>query len=157
MRQPFDVLEAFHQVVYGYRPGVPELAAKLGISPGVLYNKANTNDPVHHKPTLGESVAVQIITGDTRIVQAMAAVLGGVFVPLHQDVDVCDDELLDIVAKWMSEQGRFFAEMKLALADGEVDKKEHAALRESAQFVVAAVFELWERLGQMQRRAPCAA
>lgn len=151
MRQPFDVLEAFHQVVHAYPEGVPALAAKLGIVPGVLYGKANVNDAAHHRPTLGEAVSVQVITGDTRIVQAMAAILGGVFVPLHADFTVSDEQLLDIVAKWMREQGRFFDEMKTALADGQVDRREHAALRESAQLVVSAVFELWERLGQIQR------
>jgi hypothetical protein len=149
--QQFDVYKAFHDTVFAYPGGVDLLAAKMGKAAGVLYNKANLNDSSHNKPTLCEGVQVQVLTGDSRIVQAMAAVLGGVFVPVQQLLLVSDRELLEIISEWMAEQGRFFTEMNLALADGQVDKVEHAKLRCRAQSILAAVLELVARLEQMRK------
>lgn len=147
----FDIHQAFHDTVFGYAGGVELLAAQLGMVPGTLYNKANVHDTSHHKPTLAEGVQIQAVTGDDRIVRTMAAVLGGVFLPLKHLQTISDRELLEIISNWMAEQGRFFSEMQLALADGQVDPIEGAKLRGRAQFVLAAVLELVARLEQMRK------
>ena len=75
-----DVHEAFRRTCYAY--GIEELATLMGMSQGVLYNKANLQDHNHHKPTLQDAVLAQVVTDDKQITQAMAHLMGGVFIDL---------------------------------------------------------------------------
>lgn len=146
--KPTDVHEAFRAIVHDY--DVQKMAAKLGMPAGTLYNKANLNESSVHKPTLGDSVLVQVIAGDTRVVQAMAYTLGGVFVKLPAPGEVvCDAALLDMVADISIMNGRFHGELKDALADGEISGDEHEKIRQRACDYVSAILATVSRVNSL--------
>lgn len=141
-----NVLEAFHDTVHQHEHGVPDLAAAIGMVPGTLYNKANVNDD-RHPPTLADAILVMGRTGNPAIAQAISHAAGGVYVPLPAVGRLTDSaQLFEIVSRWMSEQGHFFAEFQSAIADGHVSEREHAAVERRARKVVAGCLELVQRL-----------
>lgn len=144
-----DVQEAFRATCFA--ADVPSLAAMMGTSPGVLYNKANTSDSAHHKPTLADAVLVQLLTGDKRVTHAMARLMGGVFVELPRVHGFADQALLDLVAGWMKEQGELFAAFQAAYADGALDARDMKKLQREAYDVLQAVLCFVQRLEGIAR------
>lgn len=139
-----DVHEAFRAVVHDY--DVTKMAAKLGQPAGTVYNKANLNESSAHKPTLADAVLVQVIAGDTRLVQAMAYTLGGVFVKLPKLAIISDVALLEMVAEISIQNGRFHGELKEAIADGKFSADEHQAIKERALTYIASILEAVGRI-----------
>lgn len=148
-----NVLEAFRESCFKYPDGVPELAALLGMSPAMLYNKANAND-ASHPPTLADAVQVIRETGNPLIAQAMAHVANGAFLPLDRSGGTSNDEMLLMVARWMREQGRFFEHFDSALLDGEITAKERHELTLQAHRVVTACLDLVARIESSERGRP---
>lgn len=144
---PTDVHEAFRSVVHDY--DVAQMAAKLGMPAGTLYNKANLNESSAHKPSLGDAVLVQVIASDTRIVEAMAHTLGGVFVRLPTVQAISDVALLEMVADISIMNGRFHGELKAALEDGKFTKDEHLAIHQRALTYIASILETVNRIEGM--------
>lgn len=70
-----NVADAVYHTAHGYPGGVHALAVRMGISPNTLMHKVSVNNDTHHL-TLRESVTMQEITGNTAVLQAMAAALG---------------------------------------------------------------------------------
>lgn len=153
-RIPADINDAVYRVVHDF--GVEKLAARTGTPAGTIYNKALASDSTHHKPTLADALIWSQITHDPRIVQALCRCLGGAFVPIDDLARVSDAALLELVANWMSEQGRFFEAFNQTIADGEVTLGEFEATDRQARQVISALLELLGRLEQMlprERRA----
>lgn len=147
---PKDVHEAFRATVYA-QERVEDLAALMGLSPGVLYNKANCNDTSHNQPTARDLVVAQVVTGDKRITHAMAACMGGVFVDLAPlRPGNCDQAILDLVAAWMKEQGEVFARFEEAYGDGKLDAQDVKRIKAEAYDVLRAVLEFVRRVEAMQ-------
>jgi hypothetical protein len=109
-------------------------------------NKANLNESSAHKPTLADAVLVQVIAGDTRLVQAMAYTLGGVFVKLPTVSIISDVALLEMVAEISIQNGRFHGELKEAIGDGKFSGDEHQAIKERALTYIAAILEAVGRI-----------
>lgn len=147
---PHDVHEAFRETCLA--KGVPELARLMGISPGVLYNKCNADgdEKEHNKPTVRDLVLAQVITGDKRITQAMARLMGGVFIDLSGTTRVSDEALLDLVAAWMKEQGELFARWQECYSDGRICADDVAKIRKEAHDVLQAVLTFVHRVEAMQ-------
>lgn len=146
-RPPADIHEAFRAVVHDY--GVPDMAAKIGVPVGTLYNKANVNESTQHKPNLTEAVLVQVVSGDHRIVEAMAHTLGGLYLRLPELSVVSDAALLDMVADIHIMSGKFHYEIKEALRDGKFTRQEHAQIREQALAFITSVLEAVQRIEGM--------
>ncbi|WP_025918308.1 phage regulatory CII family protein [Herminiimonas sp. CN] len=144
---PTDVHEAFRAVVHDY--DVAQMAAKLGMPAGTLYNKANLNESSAHKPTLADAVLVQVIASDTRIVEAMAHTLGGVFVKLPTVQAISDVALLEMVADISIKNGQFHGELKEALEDGKFSRDEHAAIHQRALIYITSILETVSRIEGM--------
>lgn len=73
--QPMSVADAIYHTVHGYPGGVAALAARMGLPVGTLTHKANVNNATHHmRPD--ELVALQHMSGNVAVLQAMAAALG---------------------------------------------------------------------------------
>lgn len=146
-RPPVDVHEAFRDVVHDY--GVPEMARKIGMPPGTLYNKANLNESSAHKPTLGEAVLVQVIANDCRIAEAMSHTLGGVHLKLPSLNGVSDVALLEMLAEIQVQSGLFHAEIKKALHDKKFNRSEHRLIKKAALRYITAVLEAERRIEGM--------
>lgn len=144
---PIDVHEAFRAVVHDY--DVAKMAAKLGMPAGTLYNKANLNESSAHKPSLGDAVLVQVISGDTRIVEAIAHTLGGVFVKLPRVQAISDTALLEMVADISIKNGQFHGELKAALEDGKFSRDEHFAIHQRALTYITSILETVSRIEGM--------
>lgn len=142
-----DVHEAFRAIVHGF--DVAKMAAALGTPAGTLYNKANLNESSAHKPTLADAVLVQIVAGDTRLVEAMAYTLGGVFVKLPTVDSISDVALLEMVADISIANGGFHGELKEALSDGKFSAAEHRAIHERALVFISTILEAVNRIKGM--------
>ncbi|WP_426056884.1 phage regulatory CII family protein [Janthinobacterium sp. PSPC2-1] len=142
-----DVHEAFRAVVHDF--DVSKMAAALGMPTGSLYNKANLNESSAHKPTLADAVLVQIIAKDTRLVEAMAYTLGGVFVPLPPVELISDAALLEMVANISIANGVFHGELKEALEDGKFSKTEHLKIHQRGLEYISTILEAVGRIQGM--------
>lgn len=144
IKPPGDVQDAFYRVVHDF--GVQALANKMGVSAGVLYNKANANDTSHHKPTLGEAVLVTNLTADKRIAQAMAVACGGVFLDLPDLCKFSDVELLELFSNIAVEGGEFHAAFIHSLSDNRIYPQEFLAIKTEAMQWIAAIGEALARI-----------
>jgi len=112
------------------RRGAAALAPKLGKSAATLSNEVNADMP-SHKAGLEDSVTLQAVTGDYRVLQTYAAELGHLAVPLP-DFDrsaVSDVALLGQMTAWQAAMGRTMQQIHDALADGDVDADEAEGIR----------------------------
>jgi hypothetical protein len=141
-----DVFQAFHRVVHDYPAGVEKLAARIAMPTGTLYNKANTNESSHHKPTLGDAVLVSLATGDHRILHAFASTLGEVCFPLPDFSRISDSALLDLITAIGAEGGDFHRAIAEGMADRRYTRAEHARVKAEAHQFIAAICEACGRL-----------
>jgi hypothetical protein len=140
-----SVTDAAYHTVHDYPGGAPALSSRLGIgSPRVLDNKVNPNSD-SHKLTLGEAVKLQAITGDDRILHAMAYTLGFIAVPVCPFEGVSDMALLESYSKMMKEIGEFNAVFHDAFADGKLTRAEVNTMRIKHRDGVRAGEELLNR------------
>lgn len=66
-----NITDAAYQTVHDYPGGSESLAPRIGMSAAVLRNKVNPNNTTHHL-TLAEASAIMGVTGDHRILHALA-------------------------------------------------------------------------------------
>jgi len=143
-----DVQDAFYRVVHDF--GVEKLAGMMGMSPGVLYNKANTHETSHHKPTLADCVVATNLSGDKRIVQAFCHSTGGLYCELPNVSDLSIDALMMHILKVGEEDGHFHAAIYRALVDDdEISQQELAEIEREAHHLMAAVMESMARMKEM--------
>ena len=64
--------DAFHATCHAYPGGCESLAPRMGMSSAVLRNKARPGCHTNH-PTLADADHVMSLTGDVRILHALAA------------------------------------------------------------------------------------
>lgn len=67
-----NIIDAAHKTVHAYPGGSESLAPRIAMSAAVLRNKVNPNNSTHHL-TLVEASEVMGVTGDYRILHALAA------------------------------------------------------------------------------------
>ena len=130
-----DVLDAAYHCVHDFGGGVPALAPRVGMNANTLMNKVSLNNTTHHL-TLREATTIQEVTKDTRIVSAMAAALGGVFISLRADTQHTTMEQVMHMAK---EFGEVLAAVNDAVADGRVSHNEMLACERQAAELQAAL------------------
>lgn len=140
--------DAVYHTAHDSPGGVPALAVRMGVSANVLQNKVNPTQE-HHKLTLDEAVRMQALTGDVRILHAMASELGYVAVHVQPFEGVSDMELLDGYMDAITALGEFTASFQLAIADGRVTKHEAAALEDKSYTFIQRHLALMARLRGM--------
>lgn len=135
-----DALEqAIYDTVHAYRGrrgrrGALALAPRIGMNPGTLNNKAY---PGHESQlSLRESIPLQLVAGDFRILDTYAAELNHHVIPRGDFDRTSDSELLDLYAKYHAQVGQAAGAVSQALADGRVTKAEVRRVR--AEFLNAA-------------------
>jgi hypothetical protein len=139
------VTDAAYCTVHDYPGGAPSLAPRIGIaSPRVLDNKVNPNSE-HHKLTLDEAVRMIDMTGDLRILHAIAERAGQLVIPLVPFDGVSDLALLETFTRLMKEIGEFSGVFHDALADGTLSRAEVDRMRAELRDVGRAGEELINR------------
>ena len=148
---PKDVQAAFYRVVHDF--GVEKLAGMMGISPGVLYNKANVNETGgHHKATLADCIVVTHLTGDKRIVQAFAHAVGGVFYALPDLSQLSTGTLLLHILKIGREYGDVHSVIHDVLSnDEEISPIAYKTIEHETHELIAALLEGLARMREMSR------
>lgn len=139
-----NVFEAFRALVYAHE--VPTLAARMGMQPGTLYNKAAASDDTHHQPTLRDVLLLTQATADTRVVEALAQTFGLATYDCASHATASDEALLELVTNLAGEHGEFHR----ALGDGLRAKRftpgALRAIRGEAFDIVSALMTLVQRL-----------
>lgn len=139
-----SVEEAAYRVGHDFPGKVPALAKVLAKNPGTLGNQLNPNAETHSL-TLVTAVAMTLVSGDPRILEAFAGACGyGVF-RLPEGVS-SDEALLDLVLESQQEAGEFGRLLREALRDGGVSQKELKGMDVQCRRVVAAFHTLLRRV-----------
>lgn len=143
-----DVLEITRSVAYAY--GVPQLAAKMGMQIGTLYNKLNLDESCHHhKLSLQDLIHIMNITGDIRPLAAMAALFNHAVYCLPEQNGLADEALLDLVNKTQINAGVAHLAMAESLADGSVSPQEFARIARDCHEWLSAIIALKCRFKSM--------
>ena len=123
-----SVEAAISETVDGYRDpatrrrGAVALGPKVGMLPATLSNKANPLQD--HQLTLRESIPLQLVADDFRILHAYASALLHVAYQLPEPGDCSDVQLLDQYAAMHAELGRLAQSVRDSLADNRVTRDE---------------------------------
>ena len=145
--------DAFHATVHGAPGGCEALAVRLGMSAAILRNKAN----VHHetnKPMLDDVDRVMAITGDHRVLHALAKNHGYVCVKIDESATASDMAVLELVTQMMTTHGEVGAEIYRTLADGRVDQQELVRVRAAVYGAHKSLEEVLARLDGMAEKKP---
>lgn len=118
-----DLLSAVFDTVHD-NGGPTLLGQKIGVPPRILANKANPKQR-YNKLSLEEALKLQLITGDHRILHALARALGYVLVPMDMPPP-SDVELLTLYAQWQDQAGKVHHAIAKAFEDRRVTRDEIA-------------------------------
>jgi hypothetical protein len=149
-KKTLSVEDAAYHVAHSYQGGVPALAIRMGKNSNTLQHKLNPSQDLH-KLTLAEAAAITSFTGDSRIVDAMAALIGRVSVSIPQMGDLSDSALLDLVGKLLAQQGNMFNEFTRRYADGDIDSEDFEVLDAASNQIVQCVIEWKKRVEHIHR------
>lgn len=141
--------DAFFRTVHDYPGGAESLAPRLGMSAGVLRNKANPNCATN-RPLLEDADRVMALTGDFRVLHALALAHGHVCCRLDQDQPASDLAVLELVTEVWAANGDVGAAVRSTLADGRVDASE---VREVRQAIYRQIQVLQMMLGRLEEMA----
>lgn len=130
--------QAIYDVVHNSKIPTKEIAQRLGMSHQVLINKANPQSEFH-KLTLREALAVQLITGNRRIQQAMETELG-----LNDEKKLPSKNLLESVLVASREHGDVVRAVQEALEDGRFTLREREICQKEIDDAVNALHSLRE-------------
>lgn len=139
-----NVFEAFRDLVYAH--GVPDLAGQIGMVPGVLYNKAAAGDDTQHQPTLRDVLLATTVTGDMRVVEALAETFGRATFDCASLSHTSDEALLELVTNLAAENGDFHRELAEGLRAQSFTPAALGRIRGEAFDLVSALMTLVRRL-----------
>lgn len=144
-----DVQQAAHDTVRNYNNGKERgavaLAPRVGMNPTTLSNKVNPNQETHHLGLI-ESIPIQLIAEDYRILRAYAHTLNHVVIPAVHITNVPDVELLTMYARFHKELGEMSGELARALEDRRITANELRNIRKEGLEAVTVFYELMARL-----------
>ena len=125
--QNLRIDDAVHNTVRESTLEPKQIAAEIGLTHQMLLNKTARTD-TRHNLHLAEAVALINATRDYRIIEAMAASVGGIFTAgLGPDAGLAPN-LMGDVAKMSAEFGQLMQEIATDLTDGTVDDDELARI-----------------------------
>lgn len=147
-----DVSDAAYHTAHDHPGGVPSLAQRMGTSANTLQHKVSLTNGTHHL-TLREAVAMQEVTGDARILHAMAGALGYACVSLHVDGEA---STLEQVMHMAQEFGEVLGSVNGAVADGRVTPNEMLECERQAAELIAALNGVLGVVRSMMPKPPAA-
>lgn len=140
--------DAAYHTVHDYPGGAPSLAPRMGVGATVLSNKVNPNNE-HNKLTLDEAVRLQEITGDARILSAMAQQLGFAVFRMPVFEGVSDQAVLETVTAIWARNGEMGGDINAAFSDGRITRAELNKINGDVYQLVSACMEMLNRLSQL--------
>lgn len=140
-----DLDIAVHQTVKEFPGGGVALAGKLGMVAGTLLNKANPDQEA--KLTLRESVPLQLVAKDYRILYAYSELLNHVPpVPMADFKASSNLDLINVITRFHADIGKADAAINKALQDKKISCKDVARVRAGFAEAQQAGHELLLRL-----------
>ena len=133
-----NIQDAAHATVHDYPGGSESLGPRMGVSAPVLRNKVNQNNTTHHL-SLSEADRMMGLTGDMRILQALAHSHGYLLVKAPDGTAASDMDVLEQVVGVSVAAGEFHREILQALSDGGVDEAEMQRVAAAAQAYMTAI------------------
>ena len=140
-----NIHDAAYNTGHDYPGGVAALSVRMGVSRNVLQNKLNPAIE-YHKLTLDEALRMQALTGDVRVLQAMAETLGFVCIPIPQFDGVADMALLDAYTAMVVDEGHFAEDFRAALEDGKINRIDYERLHDDLHVQQCHEMELLARI-----------
>lgn len=146
-----NVTDAAHHTVHDYPGGAAALSARLiridaegnrkPMSEAVLNSKVNPNTATHHL-SLAEADQIIGLTGDHRILQALAAQHGYALQPINAS---SESDVVTLLLKSMALKGDFAEELQKALADNVITANEVKAIEAAGASVQAVILSIVAR------------
>lgn len=146
-----DILDAFYHTVHDYPGGAEALALRMGMTGSVLRNKADPKKDCN-KPLLVDADRAMAMTGDTRILDALAEAHGGVFIKVDACAPASDLAVLELVTHVWRSNGDVGTAVDEALADGKVERHEIARVRQAIYRTQQALNAMLMRLEGMAEK-----
>jgi hypothetical protein len=146
-----NILDAFYKTVHQAAGGCEAIAVRLGMSAQILRNKANPNNSAN-RVLLEDADQVMGITGDVRVLHALAANHSHVCIRVDPAASSSDLAVLELVVQVMTGNGEVGAEVNRTLADGRVERHEIAAVKAAVYRSNQAMQQLVERLEGMAEK-----
>lgn len=145
-----NVQDAAYATVRDYRGGSESLAPRLGMSAAVLRGKVNPNND-RNILSLADADAIMGVTGDHRILHALAAEHGYTLQPMAEDSAEC---LMSAVLASSAAKGEMATVISAALEDGVITPNELADIKRACSALQAQVVAIAKRAAAKVRRAP---
>jgi hypothetical protein len=118
------------------------------MSGSILRNKVNANINTNHL-TLIDADKMMSVTGDHRILEALAQQHGYVLVPVAFDTPASDSAILELVTRVWRCNGDVGASVDNALADGVITKHEIADIDKTIHRVEQAMHTMLARIREI--------
>lgn len=145
-----NVQDAAYATVRAYRGGSESLAPRLGMSAAVLRGKVNPNND-RNILSLADADAIMGVTGDHRILHALAAEHGYTLQPMAEDSAEC---LMSAVLASSAAKGEMATVISAALEDGVITPNELADIKRACAALQAQVVAIAKRAAAKVRQAP---
>lgn len=144
-----NVQDAAYATVHSYPGGSESLAPRIGMSAAVLRGKVNPNND-RNVLSLAEADAIMGVTGDHRLLHALAAEHGYTLQPVGGDRP---GDLLGAVLATAAAKGELAAVIAKAISDGVVSQNDLAAIGRACAALQACIVAI----GQEANEAAAAA
>lgn len=145
-----NLTDAFYQTVHDAPGGCEALAVRLGMSAQILRNKANPNVTAN-KPMLDDADRIMTLTGDHRILHALANSQGHVCVRIEEDGSASDVAILDAMTQIWAANGEIGTEVMRALDDGRIDQQEVVRIRAAIHKTERAMHQMLARVNSLAK------
>lgn len=143
------VAEAAHATVQEFRD-TEALAKALGLkSAQVLRNKVNVSDEKAHHLSLREAELLMKVTGNPRILHALASEIGGFFVPMPKSGNASTMGIVGDISKMSKEFGGLIEEVSADIQDGVLTRNEFRRIEKEADDLRRALTLLISDLSAM--------
>jgi hypothetical protein len=136
--------QAFRDLVYRF--GVKDMAAKLVMKTGTLYNKCEADEDSHNQPTLRDLVMVTQISADTSVLDSLDRMFNRAAYDVTPGLPVSDQAILELLCKVGSEHGDIHKAVGKALANARFSAQDLRAVRLEVFELVTAVLAFLQRL-----------
>lgn len=136
--------EAFRDLVYRF--GVKDMAAKLVMKVGTLYNKCDADEDSHNQATLREVVRVTQISGDMSVLDSLDRMFNRAAYDVTPGLPVSDEAILELLCKVGGEHGDIHKALSKGLANGRFSQQDLGAVRAEVFDLVTAVLAFLQRL-----------
>jgi hypothetical protein len=118
------------------------------MSGSILRNKVNANINTNHL-TLVDADKMMSVTGDHRILEALAQHHGYVLVPVEFDTPASDSAILELVTKVWRHNGNVGKAVDDAFADGRITQRELANIEKTIYDLDSTLHAMLARISEI--------